>query len=37
MVYAENGDKIQTSPLEITLVNEKFIGNIKSFISGRFN
>ncbi|MBE7053856.1 MAG: hypothetical protein E7391_06260 [Ruminococcaceae bacterium] len=37
MVYAENGDKIQTSPLEITLVNEKFVGNIKSFISGRFN
>ena len=37
LVYAQHGSKIQTSPLEITLVNEKFTGNIKSFISGRFN
>jgi hypothetical protein len=37
LVYAQHGSKIQTSPLEITLANEKFTGNIKSFISGRFN
>lgn len=37
LVYAQKGSKIQTTPLEITLVNEKFKGNIKSFVSGRFN
>lgn len=37
LVYAQKGNKIQTTRLEVTLVSEKFTGNIKSFVSGRFN
>ena len=37
LVYAEKGSKIQTTRLEVTLVSKKFQGNIKSFVSGRFN
>lgn len=37
LVYAKKGSKIQTTRLEVTLVSEKFTGNIKSFVSGRFN
>ncbi len=37
LVYAKKGSKIQTRRLEVTLVSEKFTGNIKSFVSGRFN
>lgn len=35
LVYAQNGSQIQTNRLEVTLVSEKFGGNLKAYIMGQ--
>ncbi len=37
LVYAKKGDAIQTVRLEVTLLSEAYVGNLRTFISTRLN